>query len=236
MEQEQIGKFILQLRKEKNMTQKDLAEKLGVTDRAISKWENGRGLPELSLIKPLCDELGISVNELLSGEKIGESNYQESFEENILNTIEYANKKMKRKNRIILYVSIVAVMIFLIFLGAVGWIVYDSMFPIAKPIEQFRMETLESFIMYDEENKEITISETELEMLIAYINDAVPTRDWTKNEVPYVSPYYVVEIEVVGGKHVFRYNIYEEEGTAYIEEPYNGVYEIDKGAIYIIEQ
>lgn len=51
MEQEKIGKFISQLRKEKNMTQKDLAEKIGVTDRAISKWENGRGMPELSLIK-----------------------------------------------------------------------------------------------------------------------------------------------------------------------------------------
>ena len=63
MEQEKIGKFILQLRKERNLTQKELAEKIGVTDRAISKWENGRGMPELSLIKPLCDELDISVNE-----------------------------------------------------------------------------------------------------------------------------------------------------------------------------
>ena len=70
MEQEKIGKFILQLRKEKNMTQKELAEKLGVTDRAISKWENGRGMSELSLMKALCDELDISVNELLSGLEI----------------------------------------------------------------------------------------------------------------------------------------------------------------------
>lgn len=84
MEQEKIGKFISQLRKEKNMTQKELAEKLGVTDRAISKWENGRGMPELSLIKPLCDELDISVNELLSGEKISKDEYQEKLEENIL--------------------------------------------------------------------------------------------------------------------------------------------------------
>lgn len=58
MNQEKIGKFILKLRKEKNMTQKELANKIGVTDRAISKWENGRGLPDLSLMKPLCDELG----------------------------------------------------------------------------------------------------------------------------------------------------------------------------------
>lgn len=102
MEQEKIGKFILQLRKEKGMTQKDLAEKLGVTDRAISKWENGRGMPELSLMKPLCDELGISVNELLSGEKIESESYQEKFEENILNTIEYTNKKGAHKNLVFL--------------------------------------------------------------------------------------------------------------------------------------
>lgn len=100
MEQEKIGKFILQLRKEKNMTQKELAEKLGVTDRAISKWENGRGMPELSLMKALCDELGISVNELLSGEKIEKVDYQEKLEENILNTIEYTSKKVERKTHV----------------------------------------------------------------------------------------------------------------------------------------
>ena len=101
MEQDKIGKFILQLRKEKNMTQKELAEKLGVTDRAISKWENGRGMPELSLMKSLCDELGISVNELLSGEKIEKEDYQERFEENILNTIEYTSKKVERKTHVL---------------------------------------------------------------------------------------------------------------------------------------
>ena len=110
MEQEKIGKFIQQLRKEKNMTQKDLAEKLGVTDRAISKWENGRGMPDLSLMKALCDELDISVNELLSGEKIESENYQERFEENILNTIEYTNKKVVHKN--------------LIFIGAIGAVIF----------------------------------------------------------------------------------------------------------------
>ena len=117
MEQEKIGKFILQLRKEKNMTQKELAEKLGVTDRAISKWENGRGMPELSLMKALCDELGISVNELLSGEKIESEDYQEKFEENIINTIEYTSKKVVHKNIVVL--SIVGTVIFaMVGLGA----------------------------------------------------------------------------------------------------------------------
>ena len=57
MNQEKIGKFILKLRKEKNMSQLDLADKIGVTDRAISKWENGKGLPDISLMQPVCKEL-----------------------------------------------------------------------------------------------------------------------------------------------------------------------------------
>ena len=77
MDQKKIGKFILELRKENNMTQQDLANKIGVTDRAISKWENGRGMPDLSLMKPLCKELGITINELISGERITKKEYQE---------------------------------------------------------------------------------------------------------------------------------------------------------------
>jgi transcriptional regulator with XRE-family HTH domain len=96
MNQEKIGKFILELRKEKKMTQQELALKIGVTDRAISKWENGRGMPDLSLMKPLCDELGISINELISGEKINKKEYHDRFEENIFNTINYSQKQIKR--------------------------------------------------------------------------------------------------------------------------------------------
>lgn len=97
MNQEKIGKFILKLRKEKNMTQKELANKIGVTDRAISKWENGRGLPDLSLMKPLCDELGISINELISGERIDKIEYQDKFDENVLDTIDYSQKQIKKQ-------------------------------------------------------------------------------------------------------------------------------------------
>lgn len=100
MEQEKIGRFIQELRKEKNMTQLELGERLGVTDRAISKWENGRGMPDLSLIKPLCKELDITINELLSGERIKKEEYQEKLEENILNTIKYTDKKIKKNNNV----------------------------------------------------------------------------------------------------------------------------------------
>lgn len=93
MNQEKIGKFILECRKNKKLTQAELAEKLGVTDKSIGNWENGRNMPDLSLFKPLCDVLGITINEFLSGEHIKEK-YQEKFEENIINTIDYSTKKI----------------------------------------------------------------------------------------------------------------------------------------------
>ena len=100
MDQEKIGKFIAKLRKEKNMTQNELAESLGITDRAISKWENGRGMPDLSLLTPLCEILGVSINELLSGERLDKKDYQEKLEENFINTIDYIDKKNVKSNTI----------------------------------------------------------------------------------------------------------------------------------------
>ena len=94
MNQEKIGKFIAKCRKDKKLTQSELAEKLGVTDKSIGNWENGRNMPDLSLFKPLCDELGITINELLSGENLKKEEYQEKFEENIISTIDYSTKKI----------------------------------------------------------------------------------------------------------------------------------------------
>ena len=98
MNQEKIGKFIAKMRKEKKLTQAELAEKLGVTDKSVGNWENGRNMPDLSMFKPLCDELEITINDLMSGEKISKEKYQEKFEENIVNTINYSNKKIKKAN------------------------------------------------------------------------------------------------------------------------------------------
>ena len=115
MNQEKIGRFIAELRKEKKMTQIDLANKLGITDRAISKWENGRGMPDLSLLTPLCEILDISINELLSGEKLDKKDYQKKLEENIINTINYTDKKIKKtKNTFIIILS--AILIFIVML------------------------------------------------------------------------------------------------------------------------
>lgn len=101
MNQEKIGKFILSSRKKKKLTQSQLAEQLGVSDRSVSNWENGKNVPDLSLWKPLCEILHITINELLSGEEITEDNDQEKWEENMMNTIDYSNRKIKQKNQII---------------------------------------------------------------------------------------------------------------------------------------
>lgn len=83
MDQKRIGAFIAQCRKEKNLTQMQLAERLGITGQAVSKWENGRGMPDVSLLQPLCDVLGISLNELFSGEHISAEEYKGKAEDNI---------------------------------------------------------------------------------------------------------------------------------------------------------
>ena len=70
MDQIKTGKFIAERRRAKHLTQRELAEKLLVSDKTVSKWETGKGLPEVSLMMPLCEILGINVNELLSGELI----------------------------------------------------------------------------------------------------------------------------------------------------------------------
>lgn len=120
MNQEKIGRFIAECRKSKKITQSELSEKLGVTDRAVSNWENGKNMPDLSLFKPLCDMLDITINELLSGEKLDKEEYQEKFEENIVNTIDYSTKKISKYSQLIfftliifgLFISISAIMIF----------------------------------------------------------------------------------------------------------------------------
>ena len=108
MNQEKIGKFILELRKEKNMTQQQLGDKIGVSFKTISKWENGRGMPELSLLRPLCEELGITVNEILSGERIKKENYVNKLEENMINTIEYSEKQKEQKNKVVGIILLIA--------------------------------------------------------------------------------------------------------------------------------
>ncbi|MCI9190459.1 MAG: helix-turn-helix transcriptional regulator [Lachnospiraceae bacterium] len=88
MDQVKIGQFIGICRREKNLTQRQLADLVGVSDKAVSKWETGRGLPEASSMVPLCEALGINVNELLRGERIPGEEYQEKAEETMVKLAE----------------------------------------------------------------------------------------------------------------------------------------------------
>ncbi len=120
MEQVKIGKFIAECRKNKNLTQAQLAEKLNITDRAISKWETGKGMPDSSIMLDLCNELDISVNELLSGEIIKMEKYNQKAEENLLEmkkNKEETDREMLRLEIVIGYISTITFLI-LIFIAS----------------------------------------------------------------------------------------------------------------------
>ena len=84
MDQVKIGRFIAEQRKARQLTQRQLAGELDISDKTISKWETGKGLPEISLMLPLCQALHITVNDLLSGEKVQPADYQKKAEENMM--------------------------------------------------------------------------------------------------------------------------------------------------------
>lgn len=102
MNQEKIGKFIAACRKEQGLTQTSLADKLGITDRAVSKWETGKSLPDASIMIELCNLLGITVNELLTGEHIAMDNYMNKAEENLLEM----SQKIEKRDKLLLQLEI----------------------------------------------------------------------------------------------------------------------------------
>ncbi|WP_340852245.1 helix-turn-helix transcriptional regulator [Ligilactobacillus salivarius] len=96
MEQEKIGKFIARRRKDLNFTQANLAEKLGITDRAVSKWENGKSMPDTALMLDLCQLLEINVNELLTGERVIVKDYKKIAEQNLIELQKQKEKADKK--------------------------------------------------------------------------------------------------------------------------------------------
>lgn len=96
MDQIKIGKFIAEERKAKKYTQRELADKLSISDKTISKWERGNGFPEVSLLLPLCNELEITVNELLSGERLQAMDYKKKAEKNMVNLVKEAQESKKK--------------------------------------------------------------------------------------------------------------------------------------------
>ena len=156
MDQIKIGKFIANCRKENNLTQMQLAEKLNITDRAISKWENGKGMPDSSIMIDLCNELKISVNELLSGEKMEE--YNKKAEENLFELY----KSNEKKNKIINSVVIIAIILIIISVIELSFVIIQlKKFQLETTLNQaqntyelnIRVNNLEERIKKLEENK-----------------------------------------------------------------------------------
>ena len=149
MNQIKIGKFIAECRKNSNLTQMQLAEKLNITDRAISKWENGKGMPDSSIMLDLCKELKISVNELLSGEMIDMKNYNKMAEENLFKL----NESNEKKKKIILKSAIVIGLLIFI-------IIVIQLYSYTKQISK---SNLNNVLEQAQQNQEIYIKIQELE-------------------------------------------------------------------------
>jgi len=105
-----IGRFIAERRKEQKLTQMQLAEKLGITDRAVSKWETGKSLPDVSIMLELCGLLKITVNDLLSGEVVSMNNYNEKSEKNLLEMIKQKEQADKRLLSLEIVIGLMSVM------------------------------------------------------------------------------------------------------------------------------
>ena len=115
MDQIKTGNYIAGLRKEKNMTQRELAERINVSDKTISKWETGKSMPDLDCIGKLCETLGVSVNEIISGESLSADDYSRKAEETIMTLME-ENEKNKKGNMAMTIVGIVMLIIAIIML------------------------------------------------------------------------------------------------------------------------
>ena len=123
MNQEKIGNFIAQCRKEKKLTQTQLAGKLNISNKAISKWETGRGMPDSSIMLELSKYLGITVNELLSGEHLQKEDYESKVNENIIYMAK-ENEKNKKRTKIMITIFVSIFIFFILFIVAKS--IYNS--------------------------------------------------------------------------------------------------------------
>ena len=123
MNQEKTGKFIAACRKENGYTQAALAEKLGITDRAISKWETGKSMPDASIMLELCELLKINVNELLMGEHVAMENYKEIAEQNLIELRkqeEQANRRLLKAEYLLIIPTVAAALAMIVSGGFVA--------------------------------------------------------------------------------------------------------------------
>ena len=114
MDQVKIGRFIADCRKEKNLTQMQLAEKLNITDRAVSKWETGKSLPDSAIMIELCEILGITVNDLLNGEVVKVDNYNKELEKTLIEMVKQKEENDKRLLALEWVIGILSVLVLLV--------------------------------------------------------------------------------------------------------------------------
>ena len=112
MTSKECGIFIAELRKENELTQKDLAEKINVSDKAVSRWETGKGYPDVTSLVSLSDYFGVSVNELLAGKRLTVEDIKETADENLISVIEQVQKNKKQQNlQVTVYTSVLIVVL-----------------------------------------------------------------------------------------------------------------------------
>lgn len=121
MDQIKIGKFIAACRKEQHLTQMQLAEKLNITDRAVSKWETGNTMPDSSIMLELCDILGIGVNDLLSGERVTMDKYNKQLETNLLNMVKEKEQADKRLLSLEIFIGVLVSIILFALIGVASF-------------------------------------------------------------------------------------------------------------------
>lgn len=131
MDQTKIGNFITLCRKDKKLTQEQLAEKLNVSVNAVSKWERGLNLPDYSNMQILCDTLGISINEFFAGEYLKENEVEKQAERNILDILKISNAKNRKTKLLILIISILSAILIIIIgryiLVKCGFVIDDNL-------------------------------------------------------------------------------------------------------------
>ena len=137
MDQTRIGRFIADRRKKASLTQMQLAEKLNITDRAISKWENGKSLPDSSIMLELCDVLGISVNDLLSGEVVTMENYNKEIEKNLLDMIKQKEQADKRLAAAEVFIGITATIVLFALVFVAAFVQMETWLRIALIVSGF---------------------------------------------------------------------------------------------------
>jgi len=248
MNQEKIGKFISQRRKEKNITQNDLAEKLNVSNRTVSRWENGKNMPDYSILKELCEILDIDLNEFINGEKITKKDDSKDLD---LILKEYYNmKKQKDRLRTILIVGIIVITQFSIIAATILYLTigYDN-----------RLHTTTNIVEYEkvignnakgdykykwnmsEEIFPKTIDKLNVLDFKMICDNFIDNEFLSYLVVDYNEEDYIKEINRLKKLGIDEYNYYEVEGFTKYElismksDPYYGfVYAITDGKSKII--